>query len=162
LHCLDITKQSHIVSVLSTSDTCSEKPLNDETKTRLTKNYAKLAELIDTKHNLLAELLARDSISSRQKQYIESADSQANINRRLLDILRRGSENDFNKFIACLKKTGQEHVANVLMKDGVIAHVVAKTDCSEAEEKRIVESIKALLDRCPDAGRERLFNQMNT
>jgi hypothetical protein len=70
--------------------------------------------LIDSDHGLLAEMITADCISLRQKQFIESGTSSADRNSRLLDILRRGSESDFNKFIECLSKTGQQHVASIL------------------------------------------------
>jgi Caspase recruitment domain len=92
--------------------------------------------LIDTEHNLLAKLLACDCISFQQRQYIESADSKEDINRRLLDILRRGSEKDFIKFIDCLDKTGQERVANVLLNYGVVVHLVATSPRLTAVQRR--------------------------
>jgi hypothetical protein len=100
LRCLEKTKQSHIVSLLSSSYTCSDQPLNDALKSRLIKNHAILMELIDTRCGLLAELLASDCITRRQRIYIESEDSNA----RLLDTLNRGSEAVFMKFIDGLKK----------------------------------------------------------
>ena len=157
LRCLEITKQSIVVSLLSTSDTYSEEPLNDVTKSRLVRNHAKLVYLIDTKHNLLAELLACDCISFQQREYIESEQSRAKINRRLLDILRRGSEKDFNKFIDCLKKTSQEHVANVLLNDGAVVHVEAKTNISATEETCLVDRLKEILGKISSADREHLY-----
>jgi hypothetical protein len=82
---------------------------------------------------------------------------QADINGRLLDILRRGSEKDFSKFIECLKKTGQEHVANVLLNDGAVAHLVAKTNCSATEETHIVNRTKEILGQTSRAGRGHLY-----
>jgi Caspase recruitment domain len=162
LHSLEITNQSLVVSLLSDSDTYGEEPLNDETKSSLRSNHAKLVELIDTKHNrFLVELFACRCISLRQKQYIESADSQAKINRRLLDILRRGSENDLSKFIYSLKKTGQEHVANVLLEDGVVAHIVAKTNCSAAKKTCIQKNFMTFFDRIPSAHREQVYQFIN-
>jgi Caspase recruitment domain len=161
LRCLEITKQSLVVSLLSPSDPCCEEPLSDVMKSRLMRNHAKLVYLIDTEHNLLAELLACDCLSFQQRQYIESAESQVKINRRLLDILRRGSEKDFNKFIDCLKKTGQEHVANVLLNDGVVAHIVATTNVSAREETYIVDRFMAILGRSSSEDRERLIQRVN-
>jgi hypothetical protein len=53
LRCLEITKQSLVVSLLSTSDTCSEEPFSDVTKSPLVKNHAKLVDLMYAQHNLL-------------------------------------------------------------------------------------------------------------
>jgi hypothetical protein len=141
LRCLEKTKQSHVVSLLSSSYTCNDQPLSDALKSRLIKNHAILMELLDTRCGLLAELLASDCITRRQQEYIESEDSKA----RLLDILSRGSEADFMKFIDGLRKTGQEHVARILLEDGVVAQIVAKTRCSADEERLIAERFMDVL-----------------
>jgi competence protein ComGC len=67
LRCLEKTKQSHVVSLLSSSYTCNDQPLSDALKSRLIKNHAILMELIDTRYGLLAELQASDCITRRQK-----------------------------------------------------------------------------------------------
>jgi hypothetical protein len=104
----------------------------------------------------LAELQASDCITRRQQEYIESEDSKA----RLLDILSRGSEADFMKFIDGLRKTGQEHVARILLEDGVVAQIVAKTRCSADEERLIVERFMAVLGNVPNEERENYYAQV--
>jgi hypothetical protein len=84
---------------------------------------------------------ASDCITRRQRDYIESEDSNA----RLLDILSRGSEADFMKFIDGLRNTGQEHVVRILLEDGVVAQIVAKTRSSADEERLIAERFMAVL-----------------
>jgi Caspase recruitment domain len=128
LRYLKTTRQSHVASLLSTSHAweCGEEPLNDTTRLRLKTNRAVLGNLIDTKHSLLDELLSCDCISSRQREYIKSTQLQAEIGGRLLDILSRGSEKDFNKFIECLKETNQGHLVIPLAKDGVLAYVTPR------------------------------------
>lgn len=159
-NCLHRTKQSLVISLISTSYTCSDQPLDDVMKSRLIRNHAKLVQHIDTKCSLLAELFASDCISLRQRQYIESAESQADSNSRLLDIIRRGSDGDFNKFIDGLTNAGQGHIATMLLNDGAVAHVVAKTSSSSAEERLIVERFKNLLSESSDTNRENLYSQV--
>jgi hypothetical protein len=115
--------------------------LSEALKSRLIKNHAKLVELIDTKCGLLDELRASECITRRQRDYIESEDSIA----RLLDILSRGSEADFKKFIDGLRNTGQEHVVRMLVEDVVVAQIVAKTRSSADEERLIAERFMAVL-----------------
>jgi len=66
---------------------------------------------------------------------------------RLLDIVRRGSETDFNTFIECLRRTGQGHVSGILQEDGTVAHIVARmsseADNLEEDERYIVDNIMA-------------------
>jgi Caspase recruitment domain len=111
-------------------------------------------DLIDTKSSLLLdELVACDCISWHQRQYTEAAESQAEINGRLLDILLRGSEKDCNKFIDSLEKTGQEHLVTPLVKGGVLAHEEAKTNSSSSEETCVVDRIMALFSQSSRAER---------
>jgi hypothetical protein len=117
--CLIATRQATVARLVSESYRCSVEPLSDEKKSRLERNYSKLVNWLDSDHGLLAEMMTADCILLRQKQFIESGTSSADRNSRLLDILRRGSESDFNKFIECLSKTGQKHVASLLMEDGL-------------------------------------------
>jgi hypothetical protein len=141
LSCLEKTKQCAVISLMSTSYACSERPLNDVRKSRLRRHRAHLVELIDLKHGLLAELYGSGCVTSRQKQFIESAESKADSNARLLDILRRGSEEDFNMFIDCLLKTRQQRLVNLLQEDGAVMPVDAVTRCSASEEIRIADRI---------------------
>jgi hypothetical protein len=141
LNCLEKTKQCSVIPLLSTIYTGSEQLLNDVMKSRLIRHHAYLVEHIDLKNVLLSSLYESGCITSRQKQFIESAESQADNNARLLEILRRGSEKDFNMFTDCLSKTGQEQLAKLLQEDGVVMPVFSKTSCCYSDEIRIVERI---------------------
>jgi hypothetical protein len=156
LICLQRTKQSLVVSLLSSSYTCSDQPLSEAVKSRLIKNHAKLAELIDTKCGLLDELRASDCISWRQREYIESEDSIA----RLLDILSRGSEADFMKFIDGLRNTGQEHVVCMLLEDAAVALMIAKTRSKADDERLIVERFMAVLSKNLNIDREIRYDEV--
>jgi hypothetical protein len=72
----------------------------------------------------------------------------------------RGSEADFMKFIDGLRKTGQEHVARILLEDGVVTQIVAKTRCSADEERLIVERFMAVLGNVPSVERENYYAQV--
>jgi hypothetical protein len=145
LVCLERTKQSLVVSLLAPENTCGDQPLNDSMKSRLQSCHAIFVEHLETNCGLLADLFASGCISSRQKQFIESAETQAVINARLLDILRRGSETDYMKFIDGLLRTGQQYLANILHEFGVVTHIDFTTSCSANEERCIVDRFMALL-----------------
>lgn len=155
---LQRTKQSLVISLLSSAHPC--RSVDDVMKSRLRINRGKLIELINIKPDLLADLRATDCISGRQLRYIESAETQDESIARLLDVIRRGSEIDFNKFITSLRTTGQEQVVSVLLGDGVVVQVVAKTSCCVDEETLIVERFKELLRRSYDAKREHLYAEV--
>ena len=114
--------------------------MNDEQLSRLQKNQPILVRILNVKDGLAAELLAADCITWRQKEYIESATTESESNTRLIDIVRRGSQIDFHKFIKCLNKTGQRHVSRILIEDGAVAHLVATISTAgnrEQQERRI-------------------------
>ena len=83
LICLKRTRQSFVASLLS--KTCEFHPVSDEVKSRFHKHRTVLLEHIDMKTCLLAELIATDCISSRQRGYIESTELREESNARLLN-----------------------------------------------------------------------------
>jgi hypothetical protein len=145
LGCLERTKQSLVVSLLAPETTCGDQPLNDAMKSLLQSSHTVFIEHLETKCGLLAILFASGCISSRQKQFIESAESQTEISARLLDILRRGSETHYKKFIDGLLRTGQHYLAKILQQDGVVIHIDFSTSCNATEERCIVDRFMALL-----------------
>jgi hypothetical protein len=161
--CLIKTRQSTVVLLMSESYRCSDEPLSCEKKSLLESLHSKLIELIDSGY-LLYKLMAADCFSPRQNQYIESALSPDDRNSRLLDILKRGSESDFNKFIECLSETGQKHVASILREDSVLMTADAVTNCSVPEQgcvvKKIMDVIRASLSSCSDAKRMNVYAEV--
>lgn len=151
VRCLTVTKQHHVVSLLVPEVAAGARPLSDECKSKLRANYGAMIDAIDTKSgHLLPELLSAGCITWRQKHFVESATSQAESNSRLLDIVKRGSQSDFDKFVRCLEKTGQEHVGRMLLNNASVTLVIAETRCgcggsSSDEERLIVERFMALL-----------------
>jgi hypothetical protein len=126
IHCLEKTKQHQVVSLLKSDVTANNRPLCEEHKRRLLANYSTLISLIDSRQGLLAELLSVDCITQRQKEFVESGASQSESNQRLLDIVMRGSQSDFEKFIKGLIRSGQQQVCRVLLEDAVLMRIVAK------------------------------------
>ena len=112
IHCLAQTKQHQVVYMLEPSLAGDTRPLCDELQSRLQRNYATLVSFINAKDGLTAELLAAECITWHQKTYIESGTMESDSNKRhiVIDIVRRGGETDFYKFIECLNNTGQHHV----------------------------------------------------
>ena len=87
-----------------------------------------LAKLMDTNQGLLSEMLSAGCITWRQKEYIETAVAVTDRNERVLDILLRGSDLDFNKLLSCLIRSGQAHIANILSQDAAVGSIEAETE----------------------------------
>jgi DNA-binding beta-propeller fold protein YncE len=131
------TKQYHVASILKSNADDNNKPLNDKMKKKLLANQAALVKLLDVRHGLLADLVAEDCITRRHKELVENASSQAQSNSLLLDIIMRGSQSDFSKFVRCLINSGQEHVCRILVEDGVVARLVARCSRGNQSNARI-------------------------
>jgi hypothetical protein len=162
--CLQKTKQHQVVSLLAPDMANSETPLCEEKQDRIRRNYPALTELIDCKNGLLAHLLSVDCITWRQKMFIESASSQLESNQRLLDIIRRGSESDFNRLLVGFLDTQQSYVHRLLFNDSAVPCIQAKLENAENTEyleKRIVEQFMTLLAGISDEHRQELRAQMN-
>ena len=71
LRCLVKTKQNQVAFLLKSDVPEGSRPLSKSTNKKLLSNYAVLTSLIDTTNGLLAELLAVDCITWRQKEFIE-------------------------------------------------------------------------------------------
>jgi len=137
INCLLQTNQHHVGSLLDPSLVGDIRPLSDEQQSRLKKNYPKLVSLIYPKGGLIGELYPADCITWRQKEYIEHPlITKSESNTRLINNVRRGSETNFNKFLEYLNKTGQQHVSEILMKDGTVVHIVAKSVQQTTENKK--------------------------
>jgi hypothetical protein len=165
--CLIRTKQHHVASLLAPDETSNERPINEKKRLALKRKHPSLVETIDVNGGLLDTLVACNCITQRQNEYINSATSQSARIRSLLDILRRGSETDFNKFVKCLKEMGQQHVCDMLSDDVTVVHMVSKIKCNnstdgiESDESRIVENFKEYFKTCPPERREQLHREIN-
>jgi hypothetical protein len=129
----------------------------------LTTNYAELVKIIDLNSGLLTQMLTARCITYRQKEYIESADTKSQGVERLLDAMRRVSQSDFDEFLDCLRKSGQEHVCCILLKDGVLTCTEAKTGNSDAVkdcEEDIIRLLRQELRNRSEDRRKRLCRQV--
>jgi len=154
------SKQHRVASLLAPDIVGLVQPLSAQQDTRLTRNLADLIRLLDSGHGLTAEMYAKDVITSKQKDLIESSSSWSERNTRLLDIVKRGSQADFDKFIDCLDRTGQRPVSRILLEDRVVVHIDAKTNISEQDEQRIVEQFKTLLENRARQERHQLLDDV--
>jgi hypothetical protein len=173
------------VSILKPNASDSNKPLNDEMKKKLSVNQPGLIRQMTLRHGLLADLVAEDCITWRHKELIENASSRTQSNSRLLDIIMRGSQSDFHKFVVCLINSGQQHVCRILLEDGVVARLVARCSRSnqstarmclysrtvrniprvdrgnvKQDEAYIVKQFRRLLNRCSPERRTELISQV--
>jgi len=163
IRCLLATKQHQVVSLLAPEMAGDAHPLSDEQQSRLQVNYATITSFIDPQHGLVEELWSCECITQRQREYIVSATTQTESSKRLVDIVRRGSETDFYKFIKCLHKTGQHLVCRLLLEDGVVAQLVAtldETSDSEERERFIADILTTLLHDLPDERRDALLDDV--
>ena len=162
INCLLQTRQYQVVSLLEPSLVGGIRPINDEQQSRLQKNYVTLVRLIKSKDGLTAEMFSADCITWQQKEYIESTSRESESNKRLLDIVRRGSETDFAKVIECLNATGQHHVSRILTEDGAVAHIVATISPISNRKQRegqIVDQLTALLLETPVERIDELYRE---
>lgn len=157
VECLHKTKQ-HLAAALLTSDEPNSTycPIADEYNRRLDSHHAFLVGNIDSTNGLVIALFWS------QKEFIESASLDAERNRRLLDIVRRGCASDFDKFIMCLEATGQAHISTILLEDGDVIRLVAETGELEHTEKGIVDAFMTLFKNSPTDRRKELLNVLTT
>jgi hypothetical protein len=118
ISCLLKTKQHQVASLLAADISGPNRPLRDKQISRLTQNHATLVELLelDTKHgDLLSRLYSADCITRRQKESVESAVTRTERNNMLLDIVSRGSRSNFDKFVTCVRDSGQQQMCRLLV-----------------------------------------------
>jgi hypothetical protein len=94
------------------------RPLDDIRLLRLKRNITIFVSEIDHECGLLTKMMTEGCISHQQKELIESGTTPSEMNRRLLDLLRRSSVSVFDRFVNCLIATGQQHLASLLTNDG--------------------------------------------
>jgi len=151
INCLVKTKQQCVASLLAPHLVGDASSVNEEQKSRLKINHAELINLLETKDsNLLAELVATECITIQYKDYIQSAETSAECSNRLLSIVERGSERDFDKFIHCLSKRNQRHVSRIMSEDGVVLHftaIVSGTGDFTRRESCIADQFMTILQK---------------
>jgi arginine/ornithine N-succinyltransferase beta subunit len=76
-------------------------PLHKDVLERIVVHYRDLIDLIDTRRGVVDDMLAVRCISQSHAQYIKSASNSEQQNRRLLEVLCRRSQSDFDAAVAC-------------------------------------------------------------
>ena len=77
-------------------------------------NYSVLSERIDTDSGLLAELYSKDVISHREMETVRAGRTLYHRNEELLNVLRRKDEAKFQQFVAALRATSMNELADML------------------------------------------------
>jgi hypothetical protein len=101
-------------SELSDNDEWRPLQLKDKSIIGLTKNYSKLADLLDTNDDLICEMFSRECFTVYQLIYIANTSDLFERNKKLLDLVLRGSVASFTRFIGCLQTT-QPHLIPLLI-----------------------------------------------
>jgi hypothetical protein len=177
--CLVKTKQFQVACLLDAGTPTGHAPLSEVLRSRLVRRRSILLNLIDSRHSLVAQMYEADCITRQQRDFIEKVKSQSQRNTRLLDIIERGGQSDFNKFLKCLEATGQKHICSILTTDPAVALLVAKTGHTRTiiysrtrplinagkknvneNERKIVERFMTLLRSSSDERREQLSNNV--
>jgi len=112
---LNQTNQSH-VSYLLTG--IGIPPMSDEHRKILNAKIYELGKFTDTENGLLVRLISDGVITDNDAEQIRLLKDQNAMAEALVKILRRKSDDTFQKFIAFLNETGQKHVAYILTGEG--------------------------------------------
>jgi hypothetical protein len=89
------------------------RPLQLKDKSIITKNYSKLADLLDTNDDLICELLSRECFTVYQLINIANTSDLCERNKKLLDLILSGSVATFSRLTGCLQ-TMQPHLMPLL------------------------------------------------
>jgi hypothetical protein len=105
------TKYSCISIVLLgyTGDVGECWPLEDDQLSIINKNSPKLTELLESDDDLIGHMMATECFSQRHLKELQEEHNRSERNKKLLDVLKRRSKDQFKQFIACLEKT-QRHL----------------------------------------------------
>jgi len=112
---LNATNQSH-VSYLLTG--VGNAPMSDEHRDVLREKIADLEHFVDTENGLSVRLIGSRVITNHDAEQIRSLKDQNAMARKLIEILRRKSDDAFQQFVKLLRETGQSHVAYILTGEG--------------------------------------------
>jgi hypothetical protein len=154
--CLRQTKQNAAAAVIGQGTVeRDELPVNKQIKDRISARHAVLLDNLDSAHGLTDELLAMGCITHRQKEFIDLGTTNCDKSARLLNVVIRSSQSDFDKFVECLSKD-QWHVRRLLLEDGVVPEIDSdngKGPDVEEEERRAVNLLMNLLKSSPEERR---------
>jgi hypothetical protein len=112
------TKYACISIVLSgyTADDGDCWPLEDDQLSIINKNSRKLTELLESDGDLIGHMMATDCFSQGHLKELQEEHNRSERNKKLLDMLKRRSKDQFKQLVACLEKT-QRHLVPFLTGD---------------------------------------------
>jgi len=91
-------------------------PLSDEQLSVINANTGKLNELLDTDRDLIGDMRETECLTRRQINHLNELPYEGARNNKLLEMMKRRSISDFNKFIECVEKN-QRHLVPFLTGD---------------------------------------------
>ena len=110
---------SFVYTIVYESSFGGDWPLADRETKILDSNQQFFVDKLETV-DLVGNLVARHVINGRQRELLAAKQTTYEKSETLLDILRRGSLNDYRTLIDCLHQTNQSHVAQILERGGGI------------------------------------------
>lgn len=102
------------------------KDVNRQQSLQLQKNHNALVDMIECNDRLLSQLHAHGCLTRLQLDYIKNADLRAESNRRLLDLLRRRDQSDFDSFILSFQNANRKVIADLLLGSGSVVPLVSE------------------------------------
>ena len=78
--------------------------MDSQSKSLILKNYSKIASILDSGDDLIAEMLSQHCLTLNQLIVIENINDRCERNKKLLDILLKGSRRTLKLFLECLEK----------------------------------------------------------
>jgi len=87
-----------------------------QTLTVITQQREQLKDVIEPNFGLLDVLVSSSALTNRQRQDVESVKALYRKNDQILDFLT--TEDQCQKFLRALEKTGQHHVVNFIERRG--------------------------------------------
>lgn len=161
IKCLVKTKQNAVAALLAPDELGKEMlPVSNEIKNRMTSRHSVLIDYLEPAYGLLDELLAAGCITQRQKEFVDLGPSKCEKSIRLLRIVRRSSQLDFDKLIECLAKD-QWHVCRLLLEDGAVPEIDSDNGENQIEvEMQVVRMLMSLLKKSPNERKGDLCNDL--
>ena len=104
---LNVTDQSHVSYILTG---VGNLPMSDEHRKLLHAKMRDLERFTDTENGLIDPII----ITNHDAEQIRSENGLNAMARKLVEILRRKSDDTFCKFVTLLRENGQSHVAYIL------------------------------------------------
>jgi len=116
IRCLKETKQHGAFYIFEPNDADGMRPLSRNQQCGLQRSYKDSISLLHSRYSLTAEMLASDCITDRHKEFIEAAPTLTESSKRIIEIVRAGSEGDLDTFKECLMRTGHDQLANIIQR----------------------------------------------